>query len=108
MNRDTVGRADAADYFAVNDKPMGVSTSYRVSGRRGELGKRFSLFADAKDDCKRLNKAYEVGLKDGALPDLIEAAKAVLEDIDDPFTISGVSEDRAEALRSALRKGGVE
>jgi hypothetical protein len=61
----TVGRADAAGYFAVNDKPMGVSTSYRVSGRGGELGRRYTLFADANDDCKRLNKAYLIGFKHG-------------------------------------------
>jgi hypothetical protein len=77
MSKIVVGRADAADYFTVNDKPMGVSTSFRVSGRRGELGKRFALFADAKNDCKRLNKAYERGVKDAsaAYPDLIEAAE---------------------------------
>lgn len=50
-------------YFAVNDKPMGVSTSYRVSGRRGEIGRRFPLYSDAQDFCRALNKAYELGMK---------------------------------------------
>ncbi len=59
-----LGRGDA--YFAVNDKACGVSTSYRVSGRLGELGKRFCLFDDAWDECKRLNRAYELGMKHAA------------------------------------------
>jgi hypothetical protein len=60
-----LGRGD--EYFAVNDKTCGVRTSYRVSGRRGELGKRFWSFDEAWKECKRLNKAYQLGLTDGVL-----------------------------------------
>jgi hypothetical protein len=53
------------NYFNVNDKAMGVSTSYRVSGRAGELGKRFWNFSEASAYAKVLNKAYELGLRHG-------------------------------------------
>lgn len=53
------------DYFATNDKPAGVSTSFRVSGRLGELARRFCLFRDADQHCKALNRAYRLGHKHG-------------------------------------------
>lgn len=55
-----------SDYFAVNDKAFGVSTSYRVSGRLGEFARRFSLFRDANEYCKALNRAYRLGCRHGA------------------------------------------
>ncbi len=58
-----IGRG--SKYFAINDKTMGVSTSYRVSGRLGEMGKRHPLYHTAHEDCRRLNRAYELGLKHG-------------------------------------------
>jgi hypothetical protein len=60
---ETIGRG--TKYFAINDRTMGVSTSFRVSGRLGEMGKRHPLLADAQEDCRRLNRAYELGLKHG-------------------------------------------
>lgn len=53
------------DYFAVNDQPRGLSTSFRVSGRLGELGQRFGFFSDADREAKRLNRAYELGFRHG-------------------------------------------
>jgi hypothetical protein len=53
------------DYFAVNDKAAGLRTSFRVSGRLGECGKRWCLFHDASADAKRLNRAYELGFAAG-------------------------------------------
>lgn len=74
MTKPQVGRGD--EYFAVNDKPQGVSTSFRVSGRLGELARRFARFPDAWADCKRLNKAYRLGFKHGAAAvELIEPSE---------------------------------
>lgn len=53
------------DYFAVNNKPGGYSTSFRVSGRLGELARRFVNFADANTEAKRLNRAYAMGYRAG-------------------------------------------
>lgn len=53
------------DYFAVNNKPSGLSTSFRVSGRLGELAQSFGFFADADRDARRLNRAYELGFRHG-------------------------------------------
>lgn len=52
-------------YFGINDKPMGVSTSYRVSGRLGEVATRVALYPDAELLMKRLNRAYELGMRHG-------------------------------------------
>lgn len=54
-----------SDYFAVNDKTRGYSTSFRVSGRLGELAQRHSRFDGADRDCRRLNRSYEMGFRDG-------------------------------------------
>lgn len=62
-----------SDYFAVNDKPMGVSTSFRVSGRLGELARRFWCFSEANKDAKRLNRAYELGYQHGVMAATDEA-----------------------------------
>jgi hypothetical protein len=53
------------DYFAVNCKPSGLTTSFRVSGRLGELGRRHCLFNDAQDDVRRINRAYNLGFRHG-------------------------------------------
>lgn len=55
-----------SDYFAVNNKPAGYSTSFRVSGRLGEGARRFWNLADANDYCRVLNRAYRLGYKHGA------------------------------------------
>lgn len=52
-----------ADYFAVNNRTMGLCTSFRVSGRLGELATRFPLYSDARKEAKRLNRAYEMGYR---------------------------------------------
>lgn len=53
------------DYFAVNNKPCGLSTSFRVSGRLGELARRFWSPSDAVTEAKRLNRAYNLGFAHG-------------------------------------------
>jgi hypothetical protein len=57
--------AGRADYFAVNDRVAGYRTSFRVSGRLGELGRRFCMFDDAASEAKRLNRAYNLGYEHG-------------------------------------------
>lgn len=53
------------DYFAVNDKPRGLSTSFRVSGRLGELARRFWCYQQAREDNARINRAYRLGYRHG-------------------------------------------
>lgn len=62
--RDKFGGRD--DYFAVNSNPAGYSTSFRVSGRLGEMARRFCHFADARQEARRLNRAYLLGFEHGA------------------------------------------
>jgi hypothetical protein len=57
--------SDREEYFAVNDVPRGVATSFRVSGKLGELSRRFWDHYDAETDARRLNRAYRLGLKHG-------------------------------------------
>jgi hypothetical protein len=53
-----------SDYFAVNAKPMGVRTSYTVSGRLGECRRAFPLYRGEADRyCRALNRAYELGAR---------------------------------------------
>lgn len=63
LKRDKLG--GRSDYFAANNKPIGLSTSFRVSGRLGECQRRHMTFADAREDAKRLNRAYELGYQHG-------------------------------------------
>jgi len=64
--RETAGNfSGRSDYFAVNNKPMGYSTSYRVSGRLGECAQRFIHYHDADKQAKLLNRAYDLGLAHG-------------------------------------------
>ena len=62
--------------------------------------------ADGGNDCPPLEEARANARAISALPDLIEAAKSVLEAIDDPNTESLGSQYCVSALRSALSKGG--
>lgn len=66
MTRVKPHKFDARDgYFAVNNRTLGLRTSFRVSGRLGELALRFCMHDDAKRDAKRLNRAYEMGYQAG-------------------------------------------
>jgi hypothetical protein len=55
--------AGRSDYFAAN-KP-GLATTFRVSGRRGELARRFARGDNALEDAKRMNRAYDLGFRHG-------------------------------------------
>lgn len=65
MNAEPFKFSGREDYFAVNGKPAGVTTSFRVSGRMGELARRFARFDDAEQENKRLNRAYRMGFDHG-------------------------------------------
>ena len=65
------------EYFAVNNVPSGVATSFRVSGKLGELGRRFWNHYDAETDALRLNRAYRLGLRHGSEAALAKAADAI-------------------------------